>query len=160
RLLHNAKSDAEAQIQARSQAAGEGFAPGADFEQRLQANQAGGQPLPDEARQSMESRFRADFSGVRLHTGSESAQLNREISAQAFTYGKDIYLGEGKEDVSSSSGRQLLAHELTHTIQQGAAPQRAQRLMSVATMTAIAANADALSLVNNKLQEVLTAVSD
>ena len=74
----------------------------------------------------MEPRFGADFSGVRIHTGSEAAQLNREVSAQAFTHGQDIYLGEGKTDVASAQGKQLLAHELTHTIQQGASPQ-AQR---------------------------------
>ena len=66
----------------------------------------------------MEERFGIDFSGVRLHAGSESAQLNREISAQAFTRGHDIYLGVGKENIEASGGKQLLAHELTHVIQQ------------------------------------------
>ena len=61
------------------------------------------------------------FGEVRLHTGSEAARLNRAISAQAFTYGPDIYLGEGKNDLELSAGKQLLAHELTHTIQQGVA---------------------------------------
>jgi len=66
----------------------------------------------------MEPRFGADFSGVRIHTGSESAQLNRSVSAQAFTLGQDIYLGEGKDDLESAQGKQLLAHELTHVVQQ------------------------------------------
>ena len=69
----------------------------------------------------MEPRFGADFSEVRLHTSSEAAQLNRAVGAQAFTHGPDIYLGGGKDDLELSAGKQLLAHELTHTIQQGAA---------------------------------------
>ena len=96
------------------------FEPGADFESRLSTS-GGGSPLPASTRAFMETRFGADFSGVQLHTGSEAAQLNRTIGAQAFTHGRDIYLGEGKNDLESSAGKQLLAHELTHTIQQGAA---------------------------------------
>ena len=95
------------------------FEPGADFEAQLSTSS--GSPLPASSRAFMEPRFGADFSGVRLHTGSEAAQLNRAVSAQAFTHGRDIYLGEGKNNLESSAGKRLLAHELTHTIQQGAA---------------------------------------
>jgi hypothetical protein len=69
----------------------------------------------------MESRFGADFSGVRVHTGGEAAALNREVSAQAFTHGRDIFVGEGKYSPTSSDGQRLLAHELTHVIQQNGA---------------------------------------
>jgi hypothetical protein len=93
------------------------FEPGADFEARLGAS-GGGSPLPARERAFMEPRCGADFNGVRLHTGSEAAQLNRAIRAQAFTYGSHIYLGEGRSDIESTTGKQLLAHELTHTIQQ------------------------------------------
>src|SRR5207244_2884867 len=79
------------------------FEPGADFESRLSASD-GGNPLPASTRAFMEPRFGADFSGVRLHTGSEAAQLNRAINAQAFTHGSDIYLGQGKNDFESSAG--------------------------------------------------------
>ena len=94
------------------------FEPGAEFEARLSASE--GSPLPASAREFMEPRFEADFSAVRLHTGREAAQLNRAVRARAFTHGHDIYLGEGRDNVESSAGRQLLAHELTHTIQQRA----------------------------------------
>jgi hypothetical protein len=97
------------------------FEPGADFESRLSGS-GGGNPLPASTRAFMESRFGADFSGVRLHTGSEAAQLNRAVNAQAFAHGLDIYLGEGKHDLKSSAGKQLLAHELTHVIQQTGSP--------------------------------------
>ncbi len=112
----------EEELQTKSIRDGEIFTPGADFESRLAATRGSGRPLPKTTRDFMEQRFGADFSGVRVHIGSESAQLNTEVSAQAFTRGQDIYLGEGKENVESSEGKQLLAHELTHTIQQGATP--------------------------------------
>ena len=78
--------------------------------------------MPESARTFLGSRFGADFSGVRMHTDSESARLNREIGAQAFTHGSDIYFGAGKSNFQTDSGLHLLAHELTHTIQQGAVP--------------------------------------
>jgi len=77
-----------------------------------------GSPLPDETRAYMEPRLGADFSGVRVHTGSEAAQLNRQISAQAFTHGQDIYLNEDKYDPGTDAGKRLLAHELTHVVRQ------------------------------------------
>jgi hypothetical protein len=100
---------------------GAGFEAGGEFEQQLSASRGSGSPLPAEVRSFMEPRFGADFSGVRLHTGSDAAQLNRQVSAQAFTHGQDIYLGEGKDDLESAQGKQLLAHELTHVVQQGGA---------------------------------------
>ncbi len=74
----------------------------------------------------MESRFGADFSDVRIHTGAEAAQLSRDLQAQAFTHGRDIYFGAGRYDPGTETGKRLLAHELTHTIQQtgGARLQR------------------------------------
>lgn len=90
---------------------------GVDFESRLGAS-TGGTPLPAATRAFMEPRFGADFSGVRLHTGSQAAQMNRDIGAQAFAHRQNIYLGGGQTNVESSSGKKLLAHELTHVIQQ------------------------------------------
>ena len=116
----------EEELQAKpdiQRAAGAGFAVSGDFEQDLAATRGGGSPLSDGVRDFMEPRFGADFSGVRIHTGSESAQLNRAVSAQAFTLGQDIYLGAGKEDVESAQGKSLLAHELTHVVQQTGARQ-------------------------------------
>ncbi len=94
------------------------FTAGVEVENTLHAQQGSGSPLPVEVRQFMEPRFGADFSGVRLHTSSEAAVLNRSLHAQAFTHGQDIYLGEGRYDPGSPSGKHLLAHELTHVVQQ------------------------------------------
>ncbi len=66
----------------------------------------------------MESRFGTDFSNVKIHTGTDAVQMSRELNAQAFTVGNDIYFNSGKYNPSSDSGKHLLAHELTHTVQQ------------------------------------------
>ena len=92
--------------------------PSADLSSRLSSSKGGGSPLSDGVRSSMESAIGADFSGVRIHTGSESVQMNRELNAQAFAHGNDVYFGAGKYNPSSASGQHLLAHELVHTVQQ------------------------------------------
>ncbi len=66
----------------------------------------------------MEQSFGTDLSAVRVHTNSGAAQLTRGLNAQAFTYGNHIFFGQGNYDVESMSGKRLLAHELTHTVQQ------------------------------------------
>jgi hypothetical protein len=84
----------------------------------------GGRPLDPAVRSSMEGAFGgADFDSVRVHSGPESAELNGRIQAKAFTTGSDIFFRDGIPDASTTSGQQLLAHELTHTIQQGAGRQ-------------------------------------
>ncbi|MEQ9234518.1 eCIS core domain-containing protein [Coleofasciculus sp. E2-BRE-01] len=87
------------------------------IENRLASSQGGGNPLPENVRSFMEPRFGADFSPVRVHTDSTAVQMNKELGAQAFTHGSNIYYGAGK----SPNADELTAHELTHTIQQGAA---------------------------------------
>lgn len=100
-----------------------------DTHREIESRRSGGSPLPDVARSTMESAFGADFSAVRVHTGSAAADLNDRIEAKAFTTGQDIFFRDGVPDVSSSAGQELLAHELTHTIQQGAALQRSSVIM-------------------------------
>ncbi|MBY0478834.1 MAG: DUF4157 domain-containing protein [Chitinophagaceae bacterium] len=90
------------------------------FERNLSSSKGAGNALPTDTRQFMESRFSADFSGVRIHTGSYAENLSSNIHAQAFTHGNDIYFNSGKYAPHTSAGGTLLAHELTHTIQQGA----------------------------------------
>lgn len=91
-----------------------------DLQSQLNASKGGGSPLPKETTSSMGSAFGADFSGVKVHTGADAVQMNQGLGAQAFTHGSDIYFNEGKYDTGSSGGQHLLAHELTHTVQQGA----------------------------------------
>lgn len=94
--------------------------PSSNFESSLQSTKGGGSPLPADNRQSLESRFGADFSSVRIHTDTQAQNLSSGIQAHAFTHGGDIYFNSGKYSPDTSEGGHLLAHELTHTIQQGA----------------------------------------
>ena len=94
-----------------------------------------GSPLPPSVRRFMEPRFGADFSRVRVHTGEQAARLNRAVSAQAFTVGNQIFFGRDRFQPDSQEGRELIAHELTHTIQQGAANQHPIQRSADVTIT-------------------------
>jgi Domain of unknown function (DUF4157)/Annexin len=86
---------------------------------QINATRGSGSPMEGPTQSFMKSRFGTDFSGVKIHTGTNAVQMSRELNAQAFTVGNDIYFNSGKYNPSSDSGRHLLAHELTHTMQQG-----------------------------------------
>lgn len=96
--------------------------------QRLDASRGKGEPLPASTRRAMERSFGADFSGVRVHTGQPAADLNRDVAAKAFTYGADIYFNHQQFQPHTPQGQHLLAHELTHVLQQnGGGKKRIQR---------------------------------
>jgi len=81
-----------------------------------------GQPLDSGTRALMESRFRRDFSQVRVHTDERSAESARAVSAHAYTVGRHVVFGAGRYAPQTTSGRALLSHELTHVAQQADAP--------------------------------------
>jgi hypothetical protein len=87
--------------------------------QQINSTRGSGSNMDRPTQSFMESRFGSDFSGVKIHTGDDAVQMSRELNAQAFTVGSDIYFNSGKYNPSSESGKHLLAHELTHTVQQG-----------------------------------------
>jgi hypothetical protein len=91
-----------------------------NLENNLNSSKGGGSPLPQNTKTEMESGFGADFSNVKVHTDSKAVQMNKQLGSQAFATGNNIYFNEGKFNPSSQSGKHLLAHELTHTVQQGA----------------------------------------
>ena len=76
----------------------------------------------------MENRFGNDFSNVKIHTGDDAVQLSNALNAQAFTVGNDIYFNSNKYEPHTSAGKRLLAHELTHVMQQGEAGDTVQRV--------------------------------
>ncbi len=82
-------------------------------------NSAGkGHALPTNTMKEMSSSFGVDFSGVKVHDDTEAAHMNKELNALAFTHGNDVYFNAGKFDPENSTGKFLLAHELTHVVQQ------------------------------------------
>ncbi|MEZ4734073.1 MAG: DUF4157 domain-containing protein [Caldilineaceae bacterium] len=89
---------------------------------------SGGQPLPTAARAFFEARFGHDFSRVRVHTDGRAAAAAHAVNALAYTIGHHITFGPGQYQPQSSNGRRLLAHELTHVVQQMGAPHQAPTL--------------------------------
>jgi phage-related protein len=77
-----------------------------------------GVPLDERTRRSLEPRFGADFSGVRVHTDTQAAESAGALGARAYTTGRNIYFASGEYAPSTAEGQHLLAHELTHTLQQ------------------------------------------
>jgi len=90
-------------------------------EAQIGALRAGGSPLSARLRRPMEGAFGTDFRSIRLHSGSTSEEICRKMGAQAFTVSNDIFLGSSTPSLEHPTGQRLLAHELSHTIQQGAA---------------------------------------
>lgn len=88
------------------------------------ASIAGGTPLPASVRGFMEPRFAANFGQVRIHTGEQAARQSDALNAHAFTVGQHVFFGRNQYQPDSPAGKELIAHELTHTIQQGGAIQR------------------------------------
>ena len=89
-----------------------------DLESYINALEGGGQPLPESVRAFFEPRFGYDFSQVRVHTDGEADSLNQQINAKAFTTRKNVFFRGGNYNPYSSAGRELIAHELTHVVQQ------------------------------------------
>ncbi|MEM9449473.1 MAG: DUF4157 domain-containing protein [Cyanobacteria bacterium P01_E01_bin.6] len=92
-------------------------------EKAIERSRGKGESLPDDVQSDMGSAFNADFGGVRVHTDSESNQLNESLSSRAFTTGNDIYFRQGEYHPHSKGGQELLAHELTHVVQQSGGGQ-------------------------------------
>lgn len=95
------------------------FKPSSQIESSLNTSKGNGSPLPANTKAQMENSFGTDFSNVRLHTDNNAVQMNKDLHAQAFTRGSDIYFNSGKYNPATSTGKHLLAHELTHVAQQG-----------------------------------------
>ncbi len=97
---------------------------GRELQRQLQFAAADGRPLAGAERSFFEARFGRDFSRVRLHTGGDAAELATSLRARAFTLGHHIVFNRGQYNPSNHTSRRLLAHELTHVVQQGSAPRQ------------------------------------
>ncbi|NEO83622.1 MAG: DUF4157 domain-containing protein [Spirulina sp. SIO3F2] len=112
-------------VQAKS-ALTSGAAP-AGLESAINRARGSGQPLEASLQQSMRQAMGADFSGVRVHTDGRSDQMNQSIQAKAFTTGADVFFKKNAYQPGSRMGQELIAHELTHVVQQGTASTAVQR---------------------------------
>jgi len=92
----------------------------------IESSSGKGNPLAQKTLHEMNTSFGVHFSDVRIHNDNEAVNLNNELSAQAFTYGNDIYFNKGKYNPENKEGKFLLAHELTHVLQQGSEIQKKQ----------------------------------
>ncbi|MCT7983115.1 DUF4157 domain-containing protein [Laspinema sp. A4] len=96
----------------------EGGEASSNLESTIRQARSSGRAIGEPIRRQMEGAFGADFSNVRVHTNNTADTLNRSLSARAFTTGNNIFFKQGEYNPSSSSGKELLAHELTHVVQQ------------------------------------------
>ena len=88
--------------------------------QQLKSKSGKGKSLSKNIKAEMESSFGTEFSDVNIHTDKEAEDMNKSLNAQAFTYGLDVFFNSGKYNPDSTKGKHLLAHELTHVVQQNA----------------------------------------
>jgi len=102
----------------RSGGKNDGFTADTEIERRISQQAGRGSGISENVRKDFETQFGTDFSGVRVHTGNEADQLNKSLQARAFTKGRDIYFSSGQYQPGSQQGKRLLAHELTHVVQQ------------------------------------------
>jgi len=112
-----------------------------NLESQIRAIQGGGKPLTESERAYFESRFDYDFGHVRVHTDAQAAGSARAVNARAFTVGQDVVFGEGYYAPETSAGKNLMAHELTHVVQQHSA---ADGFMQVPKQLQVQLKSDAL----------------
>ena len=105
--------------QVRQRISAEGGVVEREIESAIRHARGGGRSMPGALRAEMERAFGADFTGVRVHTGTMPDRLNRYLGSAAFTTGNDIFFRKGYYRPANDQGQEILAHELTHVIQQG-----------------------------------------
>jgi len=116
----------EGSVQAKEES-GETPSMSSSVESQVNSMRGRGEQLPENTRAYFETRLGRDFGEVRVHKGAQAAESAKAINAKAFTTGKDIVLGAGEYAPETTEGKKLLAHELTHVVQQGSLSNRVQR---------------------------------
>ena len=144
------KCEEEENIQRKATKDKEHVAPG--VQDQILGAKGQGRPLDKQLQQEMSSGIGHDFSNVNIHTDNRSAELNRKVNARAFTHGNDIFFGKGEFFPETKSGKHLLAHELTHVVQQGAAGKLVQREFAIEPTNP---DAEAAALSQAQIQEAI-----
>jgi hypothetical protein len=117
------EAEGDAPTTAGGGAAAEGGAEAEEKEEGKDEAADAGQPLPEKLQQEMSKALSADFAGIKIHTDEKAAQLAKKMGARAFTQGADIYFADSAYNPDSPEGKELITHELTHAVQNGAAPK-------------------------------------
>lgn len=117
-LQRQPKKEADEELLQTKEMPGRNPEVNSSIETNINAVRSGGQPLPDSVREYFEPRFGCDFSQVRIHADSQATESARVVNAQAYTLGSDIVFGSGQYSPGTIEGRWLVAHELTHVVQQ------------------------------------------
>lgn len=126
--LHRAEADEQQEEQVASgESAATENSTEPSVEERIEQCRGTGMPLPPTVLAEMERKFDQNFSSVTIHNDGEAAKLCKELNARAFTVGNDIFFAPGEFAPETDSGRELLAHELTHVVQQSDSIGRAIR---------------------------------
>lgn len=126
-IVRRKQDDEETKVQKKEEGHSAQIAP-ASVEKGISESHGSGSPMPGKVKDEMESGFGADFSGVRVHTDSRAEKMNQDLGAQAFAHGNDIYFNRNKFNPNSNEGKKLLAHELTHTVQQGGSDVKKKKI--------------------------------
>lgn len=113
------REQTNSQVSKFSNAPVRGIAPPEGFAAQLNAYSGTGEALGKGMKQDLEGNIGRDLSEVRVHTDAGASELSRSIDAQAFTSGNDIFFGENHYQPDTQDGKRLIAHEVTHTLQQG-----------------------------------------
>ena len=124
-----------------------------DLESSIQSARGSGQSLDANLQESMGQAMGADFSGVKVHTDSQSDQLNKSIQAKAFTTGQDLFFRQGAYEPSSRGGQELIAHELTHVVQQNGGVQRKEAASNVSSSAPISVSSDKASPIRRHMDK-------
>lgn len=147
------KQEEEEAVQAKRLSPGSKNRP--DIETRLNNSKGRGQKLSGKTKHEMESGFGSDFSNVNIHTDRNAQEMSQELGAKAFAHGNDIYFNRGQFNPESSQGKHLLAHELTHTIQQKGMVQKKVQRAEADTRVGTSKLKDSKSLLNKHVNEVI-----
>jgi len=117
-----------------------------ELDDRVRSLEGGGAPLGEGERAFFEPRFGTDFSQVRVHTGSSAEEVAQALNAQAFTLGRDVVFGAGRYSPGTEEGMRLMAHELTHVVQQNGEAGEGEAIRRAVDFTA---NFSGISLTPN-----------
>ena len=120
-VVGNSSAPSISSVGTSVQQSGSGNTASPELQDQINSTKGSGSSLPSDIQHEMGSKIGADFSDVKIHRGNIATRMNEDLAARAFTHDKDIYFNEGNYNPNTIEGKHLLAHELTHTVQQGGA---------------------------------------